>query len=490
MQIYGPITLSPEVRFTVFAEESAYWRVGVYDRFTGQSWIRTGDAQPYKGRLGLPPGKSNLVSQHYTMEGAMSVMPAAATPIEVSGPAASKAFVDDHGAFQASRTLKKGETYSIKSAVYDGGLDNLAEADGEDPRSIRTTYTQVPSGISSEFRTRTERVVAPADNRLEAALMVESYLERTKSYSLNTTLPSGNVADAFLLRMREGYCVYFATTMTMMLRSQGIPARYVVGYTPGQQVGDNTWVVRGLNSHAWVEVYFPDVGWVKFDPTPGGPRESAEFSRIEAAREAGNENVDTDRSINAPLTPTPTPTPGEPLDDPNRTAPTPEERFRAIPGYGINGTLNGTFTTVGAGGGGGPSLPSPEDAAFAMVLLLGLAAGAHRYGVTDRVVRTVRLRWQPRRGPDEDAERAFDRLEMLLTQDIRPRRTGETPQEYASTMDTVTKLGSRATRVADIYQKAHYGDGVTRSEADEAIELVDELVHERAPRLGTGLLRS
>jgi len=58
----------------------------------------------------------------------------------------------------------------------------------------------------------------------------------------------------------------------VMLRSQDIPARYTVGYSTGQPVGNNTYEVRGMNAHAWVEVYFPEVGWVKFDPTPGGSR--------------------------------------------------------------------------------------------------------------------------------------------------------------------------------------------------------------------------
>ncbi len=75
--------------------------------------------------------------------------------------------------------------------------------------------------------------------------------------------------------MDEGYCVYFATTMVTMLRTQGIPARMTVGYTSGQRIDENQWVVRGLNSHAWVEVYFPDQGWVQFDRRrPGRARRS------------------------------------------------------------------------------------------------------------------------------------------------------------------------------------------------------------------------
>ncbi|MFC7058169.1 DUF4129 domain-containing transglutaminase family protein [Halovenus salina] len=100
---------------------------------------------------------------------------------------------------------------------------------------------------------------------------------------------SDSIADTFIFEMDAGYCEYFATAMTTMLRSQDIPARYVVGYSTGQPVGENSYEVRGMNAHAWVEVYFPDVGWVKFDPTPGGSRLDAQSDTLESELD---ENVD------------------------------------------------------------------------------------------------------------------------------------------------------------------------------------------------------
>lgn len=490
--IRGPIRLSPEVRFSVTAEEPAYWRAGAYDRFSGQSWIRTGDTQTYVGgRLARPPGKTNLVSQYFTMESEMSVMPAAATPIEVEGQAATDALVDAHQVLRPSKPLQEGTTYSVKSAVYDGNVARLRDVTQDDPSSIENTYTQVPSGISGAFRDRTERVVGDADGRLETAIRIERHLENRKDYSLNVTRPDGNVADAFLLRMDEGYCVYYATTMTMMLRSQGIPARYVVGYTPGQQVGDNQWVVRGLNSHAWVEVYFPEVGWVKFDPTPGGPRESAEYESVQSARESGEDDVDTDESLDAPLTPTPTPTPEGPDNETAGSPDGPNEQLNPFDQIDTQETVNGTFAEVGPTEGSGmPSLPSPQDAAFGIALLGGLAAAAHRSGLTGRVIRIVRLYWQPRRAPEEDVERAFERFELLLSRSVRPRRDGETPREYLRRMRMLANIGDNVNRVASLYERAHYGDGVSREEADEAVALVNEIVGERTSWWGRFLYRS
>ena len=75
--------------------------------------------------------------------------------------------------------------------------------------------------------------------------------------------------------MKRGYCMYYATAMVMLLRHEGIPARFVEGFLPGERVGMQE-TVRTQNAHAWVEVYFPRFGWVTFDPTPRGtPQVSA-----------------------------------------------------------------------------------------------------------------------------------------------------------------------------------------------------------------------
>ena len=74
---------------------------------------------------------------------------------------------------------------------------------------------------------------------------------------------------AFLFKTKTGYCQHFAGAMAVLLRFNGIPARVAVGFTTGEKVDDGTYVVTRNDAHAWVEAYFPGVGWVPFDPTPG-----------------------------------------------------------------------------------------------------------------------------------------------------------------------------------------------------------------------------
>mgnify|MGYP001812553701 FL=1 len=76
--------------------------------------------------------------------------------------------------------------------------------------------------------------------------------------------------DYFLLHAREGYCSYYASAMVVMLRAVGIPARYVEGYSQGEKV-DGAYHIVEWDGHSWPEVYFPDYGWVEFEPTGADP---------------------------------------------------------------------------------------------------------------------------------------------------------------------------------------------------------------------------
>jgi transglutaminase-like putative cysteine protease len=494
--IQGSIELSPEVRFTVTADDPQYWRVGVYDRFTGGSWLRTGQAGAYSGQLESPPGETETVSQLVRMHDRTSVMPAANQPVRVEGQVREYTQVTSHGSLQSTVTFQPNDTYRVISEVPDADEETLRSAGTDYPAAVRQVYLadDKQPDFSNEFESRTQEIVdeAGAENPYETAVAIEDWLEENREYSLEVNRPSGNVAEAFLLEMDRGYCVYFASTMAMMLRSQGVPARYVVGYTPGQQVDENQWVVRGLDSHAWVEVYFPDVGWVKFDPTPGGPRSDAEVASIEEARGSGDSQVDVGGSEDAPLTTTtaiPTNRLTDNGSDPNRTFRDPN-----LPDVGsdnLGGPVDGTGSTPGAtvgetGGGdgaGGFSEQQQRYAAFGLVAMVGLAAGAHRAGATRAVRRAAKLRWQgTRREPDTDVERAVERLELMLERRYGPREPSESPSQYVQRL-SMSGVDRRADRVVELHEKAVYGPGVSREEANEAIELVDGMVRANTPLL-------
>jgi hypothetical protein len=80
------------------------------------------------------------------------------------------------------------------------------------------------------------------------------------------------VADYFLFGLQKGYCDYYATAMVVMARAAGLPARFVTGYASGSyDLSRAQYIVTEADAHSWVEIYFPDLGWVEFEPTAGLP---------------------------------------------------------------------------------------------------------------------------------------------------------------------------------------------------------------------------
>jgi transglutaminase-like putative cysteine protease len=499
MSIVGSIRLSPKVRFTVEANESAYWRVGAYDRYEGDGWIRTGDARDYRPQSG-PPGRTKVVEQTVVVEAERAgAMPAAWKPTRLTRGDEDNVRVTSMGSFDVVGALREDERYSVVSRVPDPTTRELRAAGTDYPDQIEERYLQLPESSADRIRQRTDEVTAGGETPYAKATAIERWLESNKEYSLTVDRPEGDIAESFIFEMEQGYCTYYATAMVAMLRSQGVPARFAVGYTSGQRVSQDEWVVRGLDSHAWVEVYFPNTGWVKFDPTPGGPRQQTEDSRVEQARESNVSDVDTDASEEATWTPTTTePTtdssgnettvsggnltvgPGQGPDAPQLD---PGDRFEGTVGE-LTTTDDGTAEGLPDGGGdegGGLPIepPSREESVLGALVVVGLLAAARRTGLLERLQRAVWLRWQPRRDPEADVTRAFDRLEHLLTVEYRERRPGETPREYLAKLDARGELDDRVARVASIYERVRYAGDADDGLADEAVSLVDELVRER-----------
>jgi transglutaminase-like putative cysteine protease len=157
------------------------------------------------------------------------------------------------------------------------------EAAGTDyPPRITDVYLQLPEidrRIPELARSATQHAVTPYDK----AAALEVFLKTKFSYTLDLAgNPGKDPLAHFLFETRAGHCEYFASSMTVMLRTLGIPAREVNGFLPGEfnELGGD-YIVRASDAHSWVEAYFPGSGWMVFDPTPDAPVVSATlFSRL------------------------------------------------------------------------------------------------------------------------------------------------------------------------------------------------------------------
>jgi protein-glutamine gamma-glutamyltransferase len=147
------------------------------------------------------------------------------------------------------------------------------------PEEIRKRYLQLPPQLDPRIPELARRISSSQNNPYDQSLAIEKYLQTSFTYTLNI---QGNLgADPlahFLFDSKAGFCEYFATAMTVMLRTMGIPSREVNGFLPGEynDVGGD-YIVRARDAHSWVEAYFPGTGWLTFDPTPPSNEQPAGF---------------------------------------------------------------------------------------------------------------------------------------------------------------------------------------------------------------------
>ena len=163
------------------------------------------------------------------------------------------------------------EPYEVTSSVSAAEPEQLRAAGADYPLHVVTRYTQLTRDLPQRVKDLAASLTAEAETPYDKALAVEAHL-KTLPYNLQIEPPpyDADGVDHFLFEQGQGYSEYFASSMAVMLRAVGIPARVAVGYTTGDQVeSEPAYAVNDSHSHAWVEVYFPGYDWIPFEPTPG-----------------------------------------------------------------------------------------------------------------------------------------------------------------------------------------------------------------------------
>jgi len=265
--------LDSSLILTVESERAAYWRADAFRSYTGRTWEKPTETTALADAGVTDAGRTvdgDRLIQTVRLERPNRVLFAAWQPESVTGPDSVQVRSTATGGLLADQTLSAGTTYSVLSYRPPTSPERLRAVAGPVPADVNEPYTALPEETPARLTERVDDIVAGADTDYDKATAIEAWLESSKTYSLTASHPKSveHVADHFVFEMERGYCEYFASAMAVMLRTQDIPARYVVGYATGEQVGEDGYQVRGYNAHAWVEVYFPEVGWVPFDPTP------------------------------------------------------------------------------------------------------------------------------------------------------------------------------------------------------------------------------
>jgi transglutaminase-like putative cysteine protease len=283
------------------ADPQLKWRAVAYDRLVANQWSRSEsadvDVPPDQALLAgtgeVPTEKVTTRTVSYVVTGVTGdpgLLVAPGIPSTVDRTARVTLVGEQwFGGARVDGTRSYGATalVPIVSEGVDGALtENRLRAAGADyPAEIRSIYLDLQAGTAGpDVRALLATILEGAKprNPYDAARAIERYLSDSTAFQYQTNVldvdcGGRGVADCFAVT-RKGYCQHFATTMAVMLRVDGIPARLIQGYLPGERDSAGTETIRKSRAHAWVEAYFPGYGWVDFDPTArvGEPQAIAE----------------------------------------------------------------------------------------------------------------------------------------------------------------------------------------------------------------------
>jgi hypothetical protein len=249
-----------------------YWKGSMLDYFDGVSWENTlkDKKRIYRDRVtnkfSILEGMTNngIIEQKIFLEPISTDVIFGLGNI-VSIEAESRIILTDaSGAIYNPDTFYRKLNYTAYSTLEALNAYNI------------DNYVQLPSNIE-KIKNLSKDITQGLKNNLGKAVKIENYLKTNYSYSLKTgpTPADTNPIEDFLFRTKTGYCEHYATSMVLMLRSIGIPARIVTGFINGEQNEYGGYItVRQSDAHSWVEAIIENK-WKRFDPTPPAPPASA-----------------------------------------------------------------------------------------------------------------------------------------------------------------------------------------------------------------------
>jgi transglutaminase-like putative cysteine protease len=388
--------------FTVRTDSPEYLRLTPLNDFDGSSWVfeklevgsdhKVGSSRPVRTPKEL--GAVTTETARYEMHvGALAVhwlpLPYVPSVVDISG---DWRWEDVGLAVYSTRQTSQDKTFTVTSRLPHPTADQL-RAPGTIPDSIKRFLTvpkQTPPLALEVMHTITDGKATPYDK----AFALNEYFFSKGGFEYTLDVPGGNSKDALtaFLENKKGYCEQFAAAMAYLSRLAHIPARVVVGFTPGHRRNDGTYVVTNQDAHAWPELYFPGTGWVRFEPTP----RTGYVVRPPYTQDTPNVN---DPSTPSDGTPGVTPTPSaSPRPNPNqRPLPEDQPELGAPPDAAAGGRR---------GNGGVPVLPLLLTLALCAAVTPSVVAAfvrRHRRRAASDHVGRIHVAWAELADAAEDA---------------------------------------------------------------------------------------
>ncbi|MFD1038904.1 DUF4129 domain-containing transglutaminase family protein [Virgibacillus byunsanensis] len=461
VQDYTPV-------FQAAATEEHYWRIETKDVYTGKGWETSSDpefSQQSNGDISLDTFSGSVETEELeTMidfqgntEINKLVYPYGIE--HVSSPVEAQYQLDVHS--EAIHTQIDSNDASLSNYTITYGnpsfeINELRQAAerNEDPQEIKERYTQLPSQLPERVSELAEEIVDSEDNRYDQARAVEGYFGRSGfAYQIsNVPVPGSgeDYVDQFLFDSQAGYCDNYSTSMVVLLRTLDIPARWAKGFTSGEVIGDDVggadssfdvYEVTNANAHSWVEVYFPEVGWVPFEPTQG-------FSNL------SDFHMDLDNNEQDPLEQPETEVPEE---QPNLSEEDEDTDAAAVASENNNPNVNWWFVTFGI--------------VALLILLLVLYKTRFRWSTL-----LVAMKFR-NKSDGKTYQQAYHHLLKLLSYRGMPKDTDQTLREYSKRIDLRYRTDAMS-HLTNYYERILYKNEVDDKEAQQLTQIWKNLIKE------------
>ena len=455
------------MRVQVLPSHRYYWRSSVFDTYQDGKWLSQADTnltvrnskyhvdpiaadqsrQQVQQRFILETNTARLI---YTVPQPESVNLPVSVHLRRQLPDWTNVYL-----MRPLRALRQGDSYITTSLISTASVEELRGAGELYPQWIWDTQLYVPPGVTGRTFELAQKIITDsgAVTPYDKAKVIERWLRNNIVYDeqIEAPPPTQDPIDWVLFDLKRGYCNYYASAMVMMLRTQNVPARMSAGFSQGDWNGSE-YVVRERDAHTWVEVYFPNYGWIEFEPTVA-----------RAALDRPETSAEQEESLNS-LTASPTVTPtitATSTTQPTQLAQLGSDEMTSTPTFMPSPTMTPLGTPPVP-----PPLPDSQRTlpSWMIAILFTIGASLLLFALSVIVLALLWWRWEWYGfGNLSPVKRAYGCLERYVTKLLGiPLEDHQTPEEHYQQIirRLPQQIGASASTIVQLYIEERYGEPV------------------------------